>query len=115
MMKMERCEGCQKVFKRMKDDFLFCGECVMGKRTVEWFLAKENEFGIETIGLESIDEYGDLHRIIGYNGILKGDKVKYQDVEYTVVMVSRMGHFGLSDTGQLPYTKSVYPNEVKGG
>ncbi|WAI24906.1 MAG: hypothetical protein NRZ50_18030 [Bacillus paranthracis] len=40
--------------------------------------------------MKTIAMYGD-NRIVGYNGILKGDKVLYKGEEYTVVMVSRLG------------------------
>ena len=80
---------------------------------VEWYPAKENDEGIKTIAVTAIDSHGKYHRIVGYNGILKDDKVLYEGKEYTVVMVSRLGHMGLSETGVLPYTLSVYPNELK--
>ncbi|WP_249927438.1 hypothetical protein [Heyndrickxia sporothermodurans] len=79
---------------------------------MEWLPAKENDMGIETIAFEPIDECGELHRTIGYNGILKGDSVLYKGKEYTVVMVSRLGHIGLSETGQLPYTETAFPREL---
>ena len=78
----------------------------------EWLPANENEYGIETIAFEPIGKHGELHKTIGYNGILKGDKVNYKQKTYTVVMVSRLGHMGLSETGELLYTETVYPNEV---
>jgi len=61
--------------------------------------------------------HGEFRRWIrvGYNGILKGERVFYDGDEYTVVMVSRLGHFGLSKTGKLPYTERVSPNEVLTG
>lgn len=81
--------------------------------TVKWSESAENDKGIETIAFEGLEEgFPNVGRIIGYNGILKGDKVKYQEKDYTVVMVSRLGHFGLSETGELPYTIRVYPKEV---
>ena len=48
----------------------------------------------------------------GYNDMLRGDKVMYNEIEYTIVMVSRMGDFGLSETGYLPYSIRVCPKEV---
>lgn len=80
---------------------------------VEWLEAHPQVNGIETIALQ--DMYRSTinsGRIVGYNGILKGDKVVYKDKECFVVMVSRLGHFGLSLTGRLPYTETVYPGEV---
>lgn len=80
---------------------------------IEWYEASENNFGIETIAFEylgkDIPGYG---KIIGYNEILKGDKVIYKNKEYTIVMVSRMGDFGLSETGELPYALRVIPTDV---
>ncbi|MDA1614199.1 hypothetical protein PDK26_23585 [Bacillus cereus] len=82
----------------------------MGK--IEWHEATENNQGIQTIGMIGVILGSDFKRIIGYNGIMKGDKVLFENNEYTIVMVSRLGHFGLSETGKLPYTKCVLPNEV---
>lgn len=79
---------------------------------VEWHKANDNELGIETIAFTELDKALNVGRIVGYNGILKGDKVLYRDKEYTVVMVSRLGHIGLSKTGNLPYTETSYPTEL---
>lgn len=79
---------------------------------VEWLPANKNEYAIETIAFEPIDKYGEYHRTIGYNGFLKGEKVNYKDKQYTIVMVSRLGDFGLSETGELPYILRVSPKEV---
>lgn len=79
---------------------------------VQWYEANENNDGIKTIAMIPIDKELNIGRTVGYNGILKGDKVKYKDKEYAVVMVSRLGHFGLSETGELPYILSVSPIEV---
>jgi hypothetical protein len=79
---------------------------------VTWHTASDNPDGIETIALQDLDTKTHTGRIVGYNGILKGDQVIYQMKEYTVVMVSRLGHFGLSDTGTLPYTVTAFPKEV---
>ena len=82
-------------------------------KEIVWQEAVENDKRIKTIAFEGLgDVFPNVGRIIGFNGILKGDKVKYQDKDYTVVMVSRLGHFGLSETGELPYKVCVYPNEV---
>ncbi|HFK1427516.1 MULTISPECIES: hypothetical protein [Bacillus cereus group] len=75
-------------------------------RDIEWHETNENNDEIKTIAM-----YGD-NRIVGYNGILKGDKVLYKGEEYTVVMVSRLGDFGLSKTGELPYILRACPKGV---
>ena len=80
---------------------------------IEWLPASDNDSGIETIAFKAVDDTGELHRTIGYNGILRGDKVTYEEKEYTVVMVSRLGDFGLSETGALPYTLRVSPTSVE--
>ncbi|MCK1999861.1 hypothetical protein MZM54_00505 [[Brevibacterium] frigoritolerans] len=79
---------------------------------IEWYEASENNDGVKTLAMSEIDKELNLGRIVGYNGILKGDTVVYKGKEYTVVMVSRLGHFGLSETGKLPYTLCVRPDEV---
>lgn len=79
---------------------------------VQWFEASDNDDGIKTIAMIEIEKELNLGRTVGYNGILKGDEVMYGEKVYTVVMVSRLGHFGLSDTGKLPYTLCVAPFEV---
>ncbi|MGR9634834.1 hypothetical protein ACU82A_26015 [Bacillus cereus] len=85
---------------------------------IEWHGAEENKDGIKTIAMIELDKkskgirmYG-YNRIVGYNGIIKGDKVLYKGEEYTVVMVSRLGDFGLSKTGELPYILRVSPKDV---
>lgn len=80
---------------------------------ITWTEARENNDGIKTLAYQTLNPKTDLYRIVGYNGILKGDKVIYQKKEYTVVMVSRLGHFGLSDTGELPYTICASPSDVE--
>lgn len=80
---------------------------------VKWFRANENDDGIETIGFIDIDEETRMGRIVGYNGICIGEKVRYENKKYTVVMASTMGDLGLSKTGELPYTIRVLPNEVE--
>lgn len=80
---------------------------------VKWFEADENEDGIKTIGFIEINEYTNTGRIVGYNGICSGEKVEYEGKKYTVVMASRMGDFGLSKTGKLPYIMRVSPKDVK--
>ena len=83
-------------------------------KDVKWFKAKkDNDDGIKTIAFTDFNEELRIGRIVGYNGILKGDKIEYEGKEYTVVMVSRMGDFGLSETGKLPYTVRVSPRDVK--
>ena len=80
---------------------------------VKWFAANDNDDGIDTIALETISEKHNIHKTVGYNNILKGDKVTHEGKEYTVVMVSRLGDFGLSETGALPYTLRVSPTSVE--
>lgn len=79
----------------------------------QWFEASENNDGVKTLAMINIDKKLNVGRIVGYNGILKGEKVRYEGKEYTVVVVSRMGYFGLSETGKLPYTVTVRPDEVE--
>jgi hypothetical protein len=78
-----------------------------------WHKADPNEEGVETFALDPISGT-DYYRTVGFNGILKGDGVIYKkdNKEYTVVMVSRLGDFGLSETGELPYTLRVSPKDV---
>ena len=80
---------------------------------IEWLAASDNDDGIDTIALETISEKHKLYKTVGYNNILKGDKVTHEGKEYTVVMVSRLGDFGLSETGALPYTLRVSPKSVE--
>lgn len=80
---------------------------------IKWYEADDNENGIEIIGFADIDKKLNVGRIVGYNNIIVGDKVIYKGREYTVVMASRMGDFGLSLTGELPYEIRVEPKEVK--
>ncbi|MGY1423687.1 hypothetical protein [Bacillus cereus] len=47
----------------------------MGK--IEWHEATENNQGIQTIGMLEVMLGSDFKRIIGYNGIIKGDKVLF--------------------------------------
>lgn len=82
---------------------------------IVWEEAAENDMGITSIAFSELGKItSDLRigRIVGYNGILKGDTVEYKGKEYTVVMVSRLGHLGLSETGKLPYTVTALPNDV---
>ncbi|MHC9080519.1 hypothetical protein [Bacillus safensis] len=79
---------------------------------ISWEKAKPNDYGIQEIGFKDSEDFG--RRIVGYNGILIGDKVKWKmdNGTYTLVMTSRLGHVGLSRTGQLPYTETTYPREI---
>lgn len=79
---------------------------------ITWHKVDEKDKGILSIAMTPIYEKLDYQKIVGYNGILKGDTVIYKDKEYTVVMVSRLGHFGLSETDKLPYKLCVRPDEV---
>ncbi|QHW35730.1 hypothetical protein GZH47_33090 (plasmid) [Paenibacillus rhizovicinus] len=49
--------------------------------------------------------------LYGYNNMTKGEKVIFKNDLWTIVMVSRMGDFGLSQTGELPYSIRVRPDE----
>lgn len=80
---------------------------------IEWHEANKNAEGIKTIAYKPINKQINHWAIVGYNGILKGDKVEYEGKEYTIVMVSRLGDFGLSETGELPYMLRVSPTKVK--
>lgn len=83
-------------------------------KNVEWHEASENEHGIETIAFKDLGkDFPNVGKIVGYNGILWGDEVVYGSKVYTVVMVSRMGDFGISLTGDLPYINRVSPISVK--
>lgn len=79
---------------------------------ITWEEAQNNNYGIQTIGFKDDENFG--RRIVGFNDIVVGDKVRWNkdNVVYTLVMTSRLGHIGLSTTGQLPYTVTVYPNEI---
>ena len=74
----------------------------------------DEDTGIYSSGLIKDPYYNtDTFVQVGYNGIVKGDLVEYQGEVYCIVQVSRMGTFGLSKTGDLPYTEVVKPKEVK--
>ena len=74
---------------------------------------EENNKGIVTVAFKDLGKvFKNLGEVVGFNGILKGDTVLYNSEEYTVVMVSRMGDFGLSKTGELPYSIRVEPRGV---
>lgn len=82
---------------------------------ITWHQASKNNEGIKSIAFEDLGKtIPNVGKIVGYNGILKGNKVinKNDNKEYRVVMVSRMGDFGLSETGQLPYSLRVSPTDV---
>jgi hypothetical protein len=80
---------------------------------IRWHDANENNDGVKTVAIEiRRDGFGLGSQIVGYNGILKGNVVTYQGKKYIVVMVSRLGDFGLSETGGLPYKLRVRPDEV---
>lgn len=79
---------------------------------IKWEQACSNTQGITTIAYEDVDPKLGVYRTMGYNGILLGDKVLFGKDTYTVVMVSRLGDFGLSTTGELPYVMRVSPLEV---
>lgn len=84
-------------------------------KDVVWYPSSENEDGIETIAFSELGKHTPtVGRIVGFNGVLKGDSVIYKKdkKKYTVVMVSRLGDFGLSETGELPYTLRVSPKDV---
>lgn len=79
---------------------------------ITWEEAQNNNYGIQTIGFKDDENFG--RKIVGFNDIVVGDKVRWNkdNVVYTLVMTLRLGHIGLSTTGQLPYTVTVYPNEI---
>ncbi|WP_342487304.1 hypothetical protein NSQ30_10605 [Bacillus sp. FSL R7-0651] len=79
---------------------------------ITWEEAKNNNYGIKTIGFKDDENFG--RRIVGFNDILVGDKVRWNkdNTVYTLVMTSRLGHIGLSTTGELPYTETTYPSEI---
>ncbi|MEJ1517343.1 hypothetical protein R3O67_29465 [Bacillus cereus] len=80
---------------------------------IEWHDADVNENGIETIAFQDLGEITpNAGKIVGYNGILKGDEVKYGYKTYKIVMVSRLGDFGISLDGKLPYINRVSPISV---
>jgi hypothetical protein len=80
------------------------------KKPFKWVEAETNDKGILTIAIE-VDN---RHNYVGYNGILKGDTVVYQEdgKEYKIAMVSKIGRFGLSETGKLPCTILTLPTFV---
>jgi hypothetical protein len=87
----------------------------MGNITWENVIQDEQTItnGIKTIGFKDLGKViPNVGEMVGYNGILKGDSVMYDGERYTVVMVSRMGDFGLSKTGKLPYIIRVVPKKV---
>lgn len=82
-------------------------------KNIEWYEASENERGIEAIAFQALGkDIPNIGQIVGYNGILKGDEVAYGGKVYTVVMVSRLGDFGISLTGELPYINRASPISV---
>lgn len=83
------------------------------KTEIMWEEYIDEELGIFNAGYEIEDhgDYGKIYKNFGYNDISKGDYVIYENKKYAVVMVSRMGDFGLSTSGCLPYTIRVAPNK----
>lgn len=82
-------------------------------QNVKWYDEDPTDDGIYKSAIESIDyEYCVREVQVGYNDILLGDYVIKDGERMRVVMVSRLGDFGLSSTGDLPYTIRVFPNEV---
>lgn len=80
---------------------------------IEWHDADVNENGIEKIAFQDLGkDIPNAGQIVGYNGILKGDEVKYGSKTYKIVMVSRLGDFGISFDGKLPYINRVSPISV---
>lgn len=81
---------------------------------VIWEKLDKNDLGIQAIAFKDLGRIiPNVGKIVGYNGILQGDTVKYEGRNYTVVMVSRLGDFGLSETGKLPYIMRVLPSKVE--
>lgn len=79
------------------------------KKPFNWVEVENNEKGIFTIAIEE-----NRHNYVGFNGILKGDRVVYKEdgKEYIITMVSKLGRFGLSETGKLPCTILTPPMSV---
>ena len=79
------------------------------KKPFKWVEAETNEKGILTIAIEE-----NRHNYVGYNGILKGETVVYEEdgKEYKIAMVSKLGRFGLSEKGKLPCTILTPPTSV---
>lgn len=82
-------------------------------KEIMWEEYIDEELGIFNAGYEVIrhGNYGEIYQNYGYNDMSKGDLVSCNNEEYTIVMVSRMGDFGLSKTGSLPYSIRVAPNK----
>ena len=78
-------------------------------KDIIWEKVEDNDIGLETMALCK-DKYNS--QICGWNGVLEGDWVWHNSKEYRVVMSSRLGDFGLSYNGKLPYEIRVSPNEV---
>ncbi|MEX3625343.1 hypothetical protein [Viridibacillus arvi] len=82
-------------------------------KNIEWLEAAPNDNGIDTIAFEDLGKYlPNIGRIVGYNSILKGERVLFNNEEWIVVMVSRLGYLGLSKTGSLPYVKTALPTQL---
>lgn len=73
---------------------------------IKWLEASKNDNGLYMVAIN------DLGDVVGYNNILKGDAVIFLGKKYTVVMVSRLGDFGLSETENLPYIMRANPSSV---
>lgn len=96
-------------------DYTNLGNGVSKVNNIQWRRVSENRYGIKTMAFKDVgDLYPSAGEIVGYNGILKGDKVCYKGEIFFVVSVSNIGRvFGLSKTGELPYIVSASPKEVE--
>lgn len=82
-------------------------------KDIHWKKAHANEHGIDTVGFGEFSQTLNVGRIVGYNGLTIGDQVLYKGELMYIVMASRLGHFGLSNTGELPYSITAYPKDVE--
>ncbi len=87
----------------------------MKNKNIEWRKVADNRFGITKMALKDIGYlYPSVGELVGYNGILLGDKVIYKEEVFTVVVVSKVSRsFGLSKNGELPSTVTALPKDVQ--
>lgn len=78
-----------------------------------WESAKENTHGIKTIAHKYLDDiYSNIGILVGYNGIILGDRVMFLNEEWRVVYISPDGFFGLSKKGRLPTQRTASVKSV---
>lgn len=81
--------------------------------TIEWISSAENDMGIKKVGIERLKgDFLGVTRILGYNGILAGSKIKYQGKEYDVEEISQFGYLILSKTEGMTHRISISPKEI---